>query len=172
VDTRPLYIDNLTKSITFYVPKDIIKFAKPFCFDYDNLSRSLVVYVPKNIILFTSHQKPKVIFELCNANEQVLNDNQGVASQIKINNIIETPSLHNRMLSFACLFSKHFWCMLRGLRRVSYSYTPRTFIRVFDSLRREEVSNTSLNIFYLNSFLIFGVVLCLFAPILIYYFTG
>jgi len=172
VDTRPLYIDNLTKSITFYVPKDIIKFAKPFCFDYDNLSRSLVVYVPKNIILFTSQPKPKVIFELCNANEQVLNDNQGVASQIKINNIIETPSLHNRMLSFACLFSKHFWCMLRGLRRVSYSYTPRTFIRVFDSLRREEVSNTSLNIFYLNSFLIFGVVLCLFAPILIYYFTG
>ena len=58
MDTRPLYIDNLTRSIS--------------------------VYIPKNIIQFTMHQKPKVIIELCNANEQLLNDSQGDATQIKI----------------------------------------------------------------------------------------
>ena len=38
VDTRPLYIYNLTKSITVYVQKYIIKFANPFCCDFYNLS--------------------------------------------------------------------------------------------------------------------------------------
>jgi hypothetical protein len=217
VDTRPLYIDNLTKSITVHVPKYIIKFANPCCFY--NLTRSLVVYVqkdiikytdnlkikrsisnyaqknninytrslyidnlplsisvyipiPKNIILFTSHKKPKVIIELCYANEQLLKDNQGEATQIKNKNIIEAVSLPNCMLSFAFLFSNHFWCVLRCLRWVSSSYTPLSLMRLFVQLRLEKLSYTSLNIFYLNSFLIFGIGLCIFAPMLIYYFTG
>ena len=45
-------------------------------------------------------------------------------------------------------------------------------MKVFVPLWWEEVSKTSLNIFYLNSLLIFGIGLCLCAPILIYYFTG
>lgn len=39
-------------------------------------------------------------------------------------------------------------------------------------LRREEESNCTINIIYLNIFLVLGIVLCLSAPILIYIFTG
>jgi hypothetical protein len=103
VETRTLYIDKLTKSIILYVPKYIIKFAIPFCLDCDILSRSLVLDLPKKIILFTTHQNPKVIFELCNANEKGLKDNQGLPSQIKNNNIIEKASLPKQPAEL-CLF--------------------------------------------------------------------
>ena len=77
-DTRPLYFDNLTRSISVYIPKNIIKFTS------------------------TSYPEPKVIIELCNANEQRLNDSQEYAyadKKNKNNNINNTASLPSMVSS-------------------------------------------------------------------------
>jgi hypothetical protein len=77
-DTRPIYINNLSKSISVYVPKNIIKFTS------------------------TSYPEPKVIIELCNANEQRLNDSQEYAYADKKNNnknnTASPPSLRSSAL--------------------------------------------------------------------------
>lgn len=45
IDTRALYYDNLTRSITIYVQKYIIKYNRPLNFKI--LTRSITVYVKK-----------------------------------------------------------------------------------------------------------------------------
>jgi hypothetical protein len=194
-----VYVPNLT-SITAYTPKpkNIIQFRMPpnirsitvYVYNLKNIIkfrmlpnlRSITVYNPKNIVKNTTpfafakpkakDPKPKVIIELCNANEQKLKDSQGDTTQIKNNNVNNTASLSNSMLSSAFFFSNHLGRVLRCLRWVSYSDMQRNIMSGFVQLRREEVSNTSLNIIFLNSCLIFGVGLCLSVPILNFYFTG
>jgi hypothetical protein len=141
---RPLNFEILTRSLTVYVKKNIIKYIKTFnsdnvtiCFyfyvkDHKNLkdtitlytdssSRYILIYHPKYIIKFvsTSYQKPKVILDVCSANYKILKDNQGFD-----NTDANADKIHN------------------------------------------------INTKYLNICLVFGLVLSLGAPSLIYYFTG
>jgi hypothetical protein len=63
----------------------------------DNLTRSISIYAPKDIIKFTStsYPEPKVIIELCNENEQMFKGSLGYAYAYiyKKNNINKTASL-------------------------------------------------------------------------------
>jgi DNA polymerase family B len=52
IDTRPLLFDNVTKFITVYIKKEIIKFTKPL--DFDKVTKSITIYTPKNIIKIAS----------------------------------------------------------------------------------------------------------------------
>ena len=162
--TKPLYFDNITRSITVYVPKYIIIYTRPLLY-IDNLSKSksISVYVqkPNYIIKFTPtlYPEPKVIIELClctQANEQRLKDSQGYATQIKNKNINKTASYPNSMQSSAFFFSNPLGCVLRCLHWVGgkYSEALRSIRSDFVRLRWEEVSKTSLNINYLNILLL------------------
>jgi len=85
-DTRPLYYDNLTRSITVYIPKDIIKEAKPLLFE--NLTRSIVVYTPKYIIKYSSTSYPNPDPEL-----KVPFEGYAYADKKKFNNINNTVTI-------------------------------------------------------------------------------
>jgi len=50
-DTRALYYDNLTRTITVYIKKDIINFTRPL--DFEFLTSTLTVYIPKIIIKYS-----------------------------------------------------------------------------------------------------------------------
>ena len=186
-ETRPLDFYNLTRSIYVYVQKNIIKFSRPL--DYDNLTRSISVYIPKKIIKFytSTYPNPKVIFELCYANEQRLKDSLGYAYAHNNNNINNNNNYNNNnnnninkkaslpsLLKYAMLFAPQRGWVLGWLRGMDgrYSATKLSIRSGSVLLRREEESNCSRNINSLNIFLLIGMVFSLYAPILIYKLTG
>ena len=147
INTRPLYIDNLSKSISLYVPKNIIKFTA------------------------TTYPKSKVIIEL---NKQRLIDNLDYAYFDKFYNIINTTTVPNSNLRPALLFAPSLVWVLGYSRWLDNRFiSTLQSLRISSGLLRgEEVSKYSININYFNSFLLLGIGFCLFAPILIYYLTG
>jgi len=75
-NTRPIYIENVSKSLTVYKQKNIIKYQIS-----TSLSVSLYNNKPNNIIKFISSSKTEhnINHDLCNAKDKRLNDSQGLA---------------------------------------------------------------------------------------------
>ena len=164
-DTRPLYYDNLTRSITVYIPKDIIKEAKPLLFE--NLTRSIVVYTPKYIIKYSSTSYPNPDPEL-----KVPFEGYAYADKKKFNNINNTVTITSFLnLALKC-FPRNDW-VLRCLRWMGgkYSATVLSIRSGYVLLRGEEMSNSIYTIYIIIFFLV-GIGLCLYFPSLLYSVTG
>jgi hypothetical protein len=175
-DTRHLYDDNLTRTITVFIKKDIIKYTRPL--DFENLTRSITIFAQKNIIKYSipfnsynvtrclsvfvkdsKYLKKTILLYKYNLSRDILNSDQKY-----IINFITSSNPEPKLTLDLCNAKEHMLNDSQGYAQGSANAVNRgdSTTTIPSSIKKN----------YLNILLIVGIVLCLGAPSLIYTLTG
>jgi len=159
-DTRALYYDKLTKTITVYIPKKIIKNYIPLDFEI----RTITVYVQKNIIKYSSSYNITSCFSV------YANDSKDLKNTITLYNYNLSKDIliydQKDIINFITTFDQKPKVILDLCNAINPN------LNRFYNMDANADKNNNINTKYLNIFLLCGVAFSLCAPILIYTLTG
>jgi hypothetical protein len=148
---------NFTRSIAVSVPTNIIKYNRAL--DFEVLTRSLTVYVKKNIIKYI---RPLNSYNVTKCFSVSVKDKKYLKDSI--------PLYKNNLSREILIYNPKYI-----IKFISTTYKkPKVILDSpgFDNADANADENININTKYLNIFLIFGLVLSVAAPSLIYKMTG